>query len=91
MAPYDKRQENPGSSRESIGDHLLILHNDNINTFDDVIDALIEFCDHDTIQAEQCATLTHYIGHCEVKRGSYRELSDLQQHLTDKSLKVTID
>jgi ATP-dependent Clp protease adaptor protein ClpS len=91
MAPYDKRKEEPGSSKERMGDHLLVLHNDNVNTFDDVIDALIEHCDHDDLQAEQCATLTHYLGYCEIKRGSYRELSDLQKLLFEKSLKVTID
>jgi ATP-dependent Clp protease adaptor protein ClpS len=91
MAPYDKRKENSGSSKESIGNHLLVLHNDDINSFDDVIDALIEFCNHDTLQAEQCATLTHYRGYCEIKRGAFQELTDLQKHLTGKSLNVTID
>lgn len=91
MAPYDKWKENSGSSKESIGNHLLVLHNDDINSFDDVIDALIEFCNHDTLQAEQCATLTHYRGYCEIKRGAFQELTDLQKHLAGKSLKVTID
>ena len=91
MAPYDKRKENLGSSKESIGNHLLILHNDDINSFDDVIDALIEHCNHDTLQAEQCATLTHYRGYCEIKKGSFNELADLQKQLTGKSLNVTID
>ncbi|WP_462317601.1 ATP-dependent Clp protease adaptor ClpS [Marinilabilia sp.] len=91
MVPHDKRKENPGSSQEGLGDHLLILHNDNFNTFDDVIDALIMHCQHDNVQAEQCATLTHYIGYCEIKRGSYDELTDLQRILEDHSLNVTID
>jgi ATP-dependent Clp protease adaptor protein ClpS len=91
MTPYDKRKEKPGSSKERIGDHLLVLHNDNVNTFDDVIDVLMEFCDHDDLQAEQCATLTHYMGYCEIKRGSFRELTDLQMLLSEKSLIVTID
>jgi len=91
MVPYDKREENPGSSKQSMGDHLLILHNDDFNTFDDVIDALITACDHDSIQAEQCATITHYMGCCEIKRGSFNELTDLQKNLAEKALNVTID
>jgi ATP-dependent Clp protease adaptor protein ClpS len=91
MVPYNKRKSNPESRHQSCGDHLLILHNDNFNTFDDVIDALITFCNHDDVQAEQCATLTHYKGHCEIKRGSYDELTDLQKALTEKSLNVSID
>ncbi len=91
MVPYDKQEENQGSSRPSMGDHLLILHNDNINSFDTVIEALMSFCKHDSIQAEQCATITHYMCYFEVKRGSYNELTDLQKSLSEKSLKVTID
>lgn len=91
MVPYDKRKENPDPREEGVGDHLLILHNDNFNTFDDVIDALIVFCKHDTVQAEQCATLTHYKGYCAIKRGSLNELTELQKSLAEKSLNVTID
>ncbi len=91
MVPYDKRQENPDSNREGLGDHLLILHNDDFNTFDDVIDALVDFCNHDIVQAEQCATITHYMGYCEIKRGSYNELTDLQKFMAEKLLNVTID
>jgi ATP-dependent Clp protease adaptor protein ClpS len=91
MGPYNKRKKNPESRHQALGDHLLILHNDNFNTFEDVIDALITYCNHDDVQAEQCATLTHYMGYCEIKRGSYNELTDLQKALTEKSLNVTID
>lgn len=91
MVPYDKKEQNHGSNKESIGEHVLVLHNDNVNTFDDVIDALMACCLHNSEQAEQCATLTHYKGHCEIKRGTYNELTDLQKMLTEKSLKVSID
>jgi ATP-dependent Clp protease adaptor protein ClpS len=91
MVPYDKRQENTNPSGNGLRDHLLILHNDDFNTFDDVIDILVAFCNHDLIQAEQCATLTHHMGFCEIKRGTQNELIDLQQTLSEQSLSVTID
>ena len=53
----------------------LIVYNDDVNTFDHVIDSLIDVCDHSLEQAEQCATLVHYKGKCSVKSGS---LSDLK-------------
>ena len=52
----------------------IILYNDEVNTFDHVIDTLIQTCEHDAIQAEQCAMLVHYKGKCGVKTGSYEDL-----------------
>ena len=69
----------------------LILHNDEVNTFDYVIDNLIEICNHDSIQAEQCAHITHYKGKCDVKAGEYEILSFMKGKLTSKGLSVTID
>jgi len=55
----------------------LVLHNDDINTFDYVMDTLVEVCDHSLTQAEQCATITHYKGKCEVRSGAFCELSPI--------------
>ena len=44
----------------------LFLINDDYNSFDHVVDCLTAICDHDPIQAEQCALLTHYKGSCEI-------------------------
>ena len=54
--------------------HEIILHNDEVNTFDFVIDSLIDVCDHTLEQAEQCTVLVHYKGKCGVKTGEYDEL-----------------
>jgi len=70
---------------------FLILHNDEVNTFDYVIDSLISICDHDTIQAEQCAYITHHKGKCDVKKGSYKVLDVMRKSLLDRGLQVTID
>ena len=52
----------------------IILHNDDVNTFDHVIESLMEVCGHDPIQAEQCAWIVHYNGKCSVKRGTFDQL-----------------
>jgi ATP-dependent Clp protease adaptor protein ClpS len=71
--------------------HFLVLHNDNKNTFDFVIDSLIDVCQHNTEQAEQCAFITHYKGKCEVKKGIFEELIPMKEKLLEKGLLVTID
>ncbi len=70
---------------------FLILHNDDYNSFDHVIRSLIEVCDHDAVQAEQCAYITHFNGKCDVKKGSYNLLKPLKDLLIQKELNVTID
>ena len=52
------------------GDYDLILYNDDINTFDFVIESLVEVCGHEFEQAEQCALIAHFKGRCIVKSGS---------------------
>lgn len=60
---------------EAIGfDNEIVLFNDDVNTFDHVIDTLIDVCSHTSEQAEQCALLVHYKGKCTVKTGSFEEL-----------------
>jgi ATP-dependent Clp protease adaptor protein ClpS len=68
----------------------IILFNDDVNTFDHVIDTLIRVCNHEPIQAEQCAILVHYKGKCTVKTGSYDELKPLCSSLLDAGLSAEI-
>lgn len=68
----------------------LILYNDDVNTFDDVIRWLIEICEHESIQAEQCAFIVHHNGKCAVKSGSWDELQPRAVALMDKGLSVEI-
>ena len=72
-------------------EYVLILHNDDYHTFDYVINALIEICQHEPEQAVQCTYLVHYKGKCDVKKGSFNYLSPLRQALIQKDLKATID
>lgn len=69
----------------------IVLFNDDVNTFDHVINLLVKVCNHDTIQAEQCATLVHYKGKCAVKSGSLDELKVVSEILSDNGLTVEIN
>ncbi|MCU0441028.1 MAG: ATP-dependent Clp protease adaptor ClpS [Bacteroidia bacterium] len=68
----------------------LILYNDDVNTFDHVIDCLVRICKHDELQAEQCALLVHFKGKCTVKQGSKQDLMAMCQALLDEGLSATI-
>lgn len=52
----------------------IVVFNDDVNTFDHVIECLMFACDHDPLQAEQCTLLIHYKGKCAVKSGAYEDL-----------------
>ena len=68
----------------------LILFNDDVNTFDWVIETLVEVCGHDAIQAEQCAMIAHFNGKCPVKSGTYQELKPVCDEMTSRELTVSI-
>jgi ATP-dependent Clp protease adaptor protein ClpS len=72
-------------------DRFLILHNDEVHTFDFVINALIKVCELEPVQAEQCTYLVHYKGKCDVKKGGYKYLNPYKQALIEKGLQATID
>ncbi len=69
----------------------LILINDDVNTFEHVIEMLIKFCNHDSVQAEQCALLVHYKGKCAIKKGALKELNLVSEILSENGLTVEIN
>ena len=69
----------------------LVLHNDDVNTFEYVMEILVEVCDHSMTQAEQCATITHFKGQCEVKSGSLISMKELRYQLVSRGLKATVE
>lgn len=83
MSVKEKIQEDLDVLEQLTSQHEIILHNDDVNTFDFVIDSLVDICEHTLEQAEQCAMLVHYKGKCGVKTGEYDELkpkcSELQR------------
>lgn len=68
----------------------LILFNDEVNTFDHVIESLIEVCRHTHEQAEQCAMIAHHKGKCAVKTGPFEELKPLSEEMGHRRLTVEI-
>jgi ATP-dependent Clp protease adaptor protein ClpS len=69
----------------------IVLYDDNVNTFDYVIDSLVEVCDHDPLQAEQCTLIVHYKGKCAVKKGSFDELKPRCTALLNRGLTAEIE
>lgn len=78
-------EKNSGTER------FLILHNDDVHTFDYVIDSLVKVCELEPIQAEQCTYLVHYKGKCDVKKGDIKYLHPYKQGLIERGLEATID
>lgn len=67
-------------------ENKIVLHNDDFNTFDFVIESLMEVCGHTLEQAEQCTILVHYKGKCAVKSGSMETLKPMHQKLLSRGL-----
>lgn len=88
-----KTQDSPnGNIQEDVLDEsFLILHNDDVHTFDYVIDALIDICEHGYEQAAQCTMLVHYKGKCDVKKGYFEELKPMKDALLNRELNATIN
>lgn len=64
----------------------LVLYNDDVNTFDFVIESLIEVCHHTLEQAQQCTFLVHFKGKCTVKTDSLEVLKPMHQKLLGRGL-----
>ena len=84
-------QEDVAVLEETTEFRNLVVYNDDVNTFDHVIETLIRVCGHNAEQAEQCTLLIHYKGKCTVKVGSYAELEGMCTALHDKDLSANIE
>lgn len=74
MGSKEKYSEELLLEEVTVKQHEIVLFNDDVNTFDHVIDTLISACDHTPEQAEQCSLIVHYNGKCTVKTGEYVDL-----------------
>ncbi len=90
MSTKEKYQEEVDVLEQETKQHEIILWNDEVNTFDFVIDALIDVCEHSLLQAEQCTVLVHYKGKCAVKTGEYDELKSKCSKLLQMGLSAEI-
>ena len=68
----------------------IILYNDEINTFEFVVETLMELSSYLPQQAEQCALIANYKGQCEIKSGSRQDIYDIYKELSKKGLKVSL-
>ncbi len=90
MSTIEKTKEET-SVQELVGiNNEIVLYNDDVNTFDHVIDTLIRVCEHSSEQAEQCAILVHYKGQCTVKTGELKELKPKCTQLLEAGLSAEI-
>ena len=71
--------------------YCIVLYNDDHNSFQHVIQCLMEVCEHSAEQAEQCAILIHYKGKTDVKRGSYEELKTMCEAIVERGIGATVE
>ena len=90
MSTKEKIQEEHEVSTLEQPNNEIVVYNDDVNTFDHVIDTLIYACDHTPEQAEQCSIIVHYKGKCTVKTGSYDELEPRCSMLLQAGLSAEI-
>jgi ATP-dependent Clp protease adaptor protein ClpS len=90
MSTKKKIQEKVDLLEQLINQNEIVLFNDDVNTFDHVIDSLVDICDHSLEQAEQCALLVHYKGKCTVKTGEYNDLKPRCSQLLTRGLSAEI-
>jgi ATP-dependent Clp protease adaptor protein ClpS len=88
-----KLKSKPSGNNSNLPDerYILLLHNDNIHSFEYVIEALIAICSHKYEQAVQCTLIAHYKGCCDIKKGNLKILSRMKEALTKKGLNTTIN
>lgn len=90
MLTKEQIQEDTDVAEIKVNEHQLVLFNDDVNTFDHVVETLIRVCGHTLEQAEQCSIIVHYKGKCTVKTGSYEELKPRCTQLLQADLSAEI-
>ena len=84
-------QEETTVLTQEVKEKQIVLYNDDVNTFDHVINILVKYCDHQEVQAEQCAFLVHYKGKCSVKNGSFEDLKPICEAILENGLTAEIE
>lgn len=90
MSPFTELDEVLLEETLAAEGNKLVLFNDDVHSFDFVIEALVEVCSHELLQAEQCTLIVHYKGKCAVKNGTWDELEPLCTALLDRGLTAEI-
>jgi len=90
MATKEQIKEDTDVAEIRVNEHQIVLFNDDVNTFDHVVETLIRVCGHTLEQAEQCSIIVHYKGKCTVRTGSYEELKPRCTQLLQADLSAEI-
>lgn len=90
MANKEQLQKEVQTIEDQAAINEIVLFNDDINTFDHVIETLVDVCNHTFEQAEQCSILVHYKGKCTVKTGAYNDLEPRCSKLLQAGLTAEI-
>ena len=88
LEQFDERTDELTKKQDRLS---LVLYNDDFNTFEHVIESLIDVCHHTPEQAEQCALIVHHKGRYEVKSGTYKSLLPMKNSLIDRELTAAIE
>jgi ATP-dependent Clp protease adaptor protein ClpS len=92
MSKYQENYaEDIATIEQTVETSHLVIHNDEVNTFDWVIKALMVVCEHSYEQAEQCAILIHTRGKYAVKEGSLEKLRPMKDAITERGINATIE
>ncbi len=91
MATQEQYQEVTAVLTAESPTYTIVLWNDDVNTFDWVIQALVEICDMTENQAEQCSLIVHFKGKCIVAEGEYNDLKPKCSAITDRGIQATIE
>lgn len=89
--PNYAEQDDTDVLTEVTSDFQLVVWNDEVNTFDWVIETLIEVCGHTSEQAEQCALFIHTKGKYAVKNGDYDTLKPMCNSITERGINATVE
>lgn len=83
-------QEKTKEKEILVDDKDLLIYNDEVNTFEHVIDSLVKVCKHEIVQAEQCTWIIHYNGKCAVKKGEFASLKPMRDALCERGIDAKI-
>ena len=90
MATIEKTRESVQVKESTALQNEIVVYNDDVNTFDHVIETLVRVCSHHAEQAEQCALIIHYKGKCTVKTGEMKDLIPQCTQLLEAGLSAEV-
>lgn len=86
-----KDLKNKSSRAEKTHEAILILYNDDVNSFEHVIIQLQEIVKHSEQQATQCTFLAHFKGTAIIEKGSHAQLKTFKDRLAEKGITTIIE